>query len=44
MDLERLLLERELHLVLCCYARACDQRDWRAGSREILAPGTKDRG
>lgn len=29
-DLERLLLERELHLVLVRYARLCDERDWNA--------------
>lgn len=26
--LERLLLERELHRVVCRYARVCDERDW----------------
>ncbi|RJG18998.1 nuclear transport factor 2 family protein [Massilia cavernae] len=30
MDTKILLLERELHLVLCRYTRACDQRDWPA--------------
>jgi len=29
-ELERLLLERELHLVLGRYARLCDERDWDA--------------
>ena len=28
MNLERLLLERELHHVLIAYARLCDGRDW----------------
>ncbi|MDO9143485.1 MULTISPECIES: nuclear transport factor 2 family protein [Comamonadaceae] len=27
-DLEHLLLERDLHEVLCRYARLCDERDW----------------
>ena len=36
MDLEHLLLERELHLVLCRYARACDQHDWGA-LQEVFA-------
>ena len=26
--LERLLLERDLHQVVCRYARLCDERDW----------------
>ena len=26
--LEQLLLERDLHAVLCRYARLCDERDW----------------
>jgi len=28
MSIERLELERELHRVLCRYARGCDERDW----------------
>lgn len=27
-DLKRLLLEHQLHEVLCRYARLCDERDW----------------
>ncbi len=30
IELERLLLERELHRVVCRYARVCDERDWAA--------------
>lgn len=29
-QLQRLLLERELHHILCRYARVCDERDWDA--------------
>lgn len=30
MSLAQLLLERELHQVVCRYARLCDERDWEA--------------
>ena len=33
-ELDRLLLERELHHVVCRYARACDERDWAATDNE----------
>lgn len=35
--LDRLLMEREMHLVLCRYARACDERDW-AAMHEVFTP------
>jgi len=38
-DLERLLLERNLHEVLCRYARLCDQRDWSLIG-EVFSDGT----
>jgi len=44
MDIEKLLLERELHLVLCRYARACDQRDWPAMDDVFLEEATADYG
>lgn len=30
MSLAQLLLERDLHQVVCRYARLCDERDWNA--------------
>ena len=35
--LDRLLLERELHLVVCRYARACDERDWDAIEKDVFS-------
>jgi hypothetical protein len=36
-QLDRLLLERELHHVVCRYARACDERDRAAIDEEVFA-------
>ncbi len=44
MDTRILLLERELHLVLCRYARACDQRDWPAMEDIFLKEASADYG
>lgn len=44
MDTRILLLERELHLVLCRYARACDQRDWPAMDDIFLEEASADYG
>lgn len=33
----RLLLERELHEVVCRYARACDERDWNAIDDDVFS-------
>lgn len=44
MDIETLLLERELNEVLCRYARACDQRDWSAMNDVFLEEATADYG
>jgi hypothetical protein len=37
MSNELLLIEREIHLALCRFTRACDERDW-AGFEAVLAP------
>jgi 3-phenylpropionate/cinnamic acid dioxygenase small subunit len=44
MDTQTLLLERELHQVLCRYARACDQRDWPAMDDIFIAEASADYG
>ncbi|WP_157712480.1 nuclear transport factor 2 family protein [Pseudomonas sp. PB120] len=44
MDIKTLLLERDLHDVLCRYARACDQRDWAALEDVFLEEATADYG
>jgi 3-phenylpropionate/cinnamic acid dioxygenase small subunit len=44
MDTKILLLERELHLVLCRYARACDQRDWPAMDDIFIEEASADYG
>jgi 3-phenylpropionate/cinnamic acid dioxygenase small subunit len=44
MDINTLLLERELNLVLCRYARACDQRDWAALEEVFVEDATADYG
>lgn len=43
-ELERLLLERELHQVVCRYARLCDERDWTAIDQVFSAEATADYG
>jgi 3-phenylpropionate/cinnamic acid dioxygenase small subunit len=43
-DLERLLLERELHQVVCLYARLCDERDWAAVDRVFSPDASADYG
>jgi SnoaL-like domain len=37
MSNELLLIEREIHLALCRFTRACDERDW-AAFETVLAP------
>lgn len=44
MDINNLLLERELNVVLSRYARACDQRDWSAMEDVFLEDATADYG
>lgn len=44
MSLERLELERELHRVLCRYARGCDERDWPAMDDVFAEQATADYG
>lgn len=44
MDTKILLLERELHLVICRYARACDERDWPAMDDVFLEEASVDYG
>lgn len=44
MDIPTLLLERELHLVLCRYARACDRRDWPAMDDIFIPDASADYG
>jgi 3-phenylpropionate/cinnamic acid dioxygenase small subunit len=42
--LQRLLLERELHHVVCRYARLCDERDWSAIDDIFSSDATADYG
>ena len=44
MNLERLLLERELHQVLIAYARLCDGRDWTLMDQVFSADATASYG
>ncbi|MDN4544062.1 nuclear transport factor 2 family protein [Pseudomonas sp. C32] len=44
MDINNLLLERELNVVLSRYASACDQRDWSAMEDVFLEDATADYG
>lgn len=41
---QQLLLERELHQVVCRYARLCDERDWAALDGVFSATATADYG